>query len=182
MEKSAVLSKITFVLLIMLSAGCTDKEGIDCTPPPDLPIDTFELEGRSTETYQSRIDFSLDHDKISKITFKFIIDDDDPNTNSDVVDHIVIAEHDTEGPVLYNYSNVTGGGTTPFEISVTMKFINNTLIDDEWQLYFYVNLTDSDDLWPGPLIFYGTRDTGYTYRIEAEYEYYPEDPFKNDDD
>jgi hypothetical protein len=129
------------------------------------------MEGRSTEPYQSRIDFGLDHDNITEITFKFTVEDDDAGTNPDMVDHIDIAEHDTDGPILYNYFYTTGGGKTPFEISVTMQYRNNTLIDDEWQLYFYVNLTDSDDKWPGPLIFRGVRDTGFSYKIEAEYTY-----------
>jgi len=175
-----IFGLIPFIIALTMLTGCLSKENSRDEAPLKKLFGGDVVEGSFDSGDQQRVDFNLTHDNITDITFRIFVEDDDPNTEPDTVTRIEVAEHDTDGEEFIDYHFILDTPTsTPYEATYSFNFTNGILIDDEWQMYFYIDLGDGEDTWPGPIIYRGVRDTGFSYRVEIEYTYYPVSPYPN---
>jgi hypothetical protein len=76
-----------------------------------------------------------------------------------------------------NATQVNGGNAAPgsdFTTTVTKEWQNGVYLSSEWELHLPVTIDAGDDQWPGPFIWRGIPDRGFSYTLDITYEYHDE--------
>jgi hypothetical protein len=119
---------------------------------------------------------TLDYERVIKIQINITIADGDPDTNPDTVGNMELRETATEGEP--NATTINGGNASPgadFETSVVIEWQNGEYLNSRWEIFIPVTIDSGGDQWPGPVIWRGIPDRGFTYALDITYEYH-EDP------
>jgi hypothetical protein len=112
-------------------------------------------------------DISLGQGDIIEISFDISVEDGDADTDSDQVTEITISEM-KEGS---SYNMTSKGGSTPYKGNLTIKWDEDTKMSGEWKVSITVECNPGPDQWPGPLIWSGVPDRGFSYTIDVTYKY-----------
>lgn len=156
-------------------AGCLgggdDDSGSDDTQYIEAKGSTGaegEVEGMAQaqpETVSTTVDLPLPMGNITKATFTISVEDGDPNTNPDQVSGSLDSTGDGD------YNETLQSGNTPYQTTVEMRAPEGFNLPQGWRITIQVVLQSSNDQWPGPMIWRGYADTGFSYNVSVEYTY-----------
>lgn len=178
--------KLQWLLPVALIAavafsGCLGGGGSNGNGDPEYEVgqDGLQLTGTQTGLAQAtpveinvNVPIQLDMDMIIKIQINITVEDGDADTNADTVGMMELTEVVTEGEG--NVTTITGG-TTPFAPPpVVMEWQNGEYLGSQWSLFIPVTIEAGDDTWPGPFIWSGIPDRGFSYTLDITYEYHME--------
>ena len=179
MNKKITAIMLALVTVAIVSAGCLgggssaakgekqteknlvpkqEKVTFEDVVPADATIEDV--------TVTKKIPVSLNGSVVTAITFKVNVEDaageyDDSNTNPDDVTGKITGAN--------GESQQLSGGSTPYSDTKTFNAGEGNSLSTSWEVTLTVTCKASDDTWPGPLIWRGYPDHGFTYKIVVEY-------------
>jgi hypothetical protein len=147
-----------------------EDEDEDEPPQGDEGEGTIEEEGTvetlaqaSSETVTEEVDVNIPENKITSIEFVVRVHDGDVQTNADEVSGSI----DISGMYLENLPR----GQTPYKKTVNIEPSEGKYLPPLWTVTLEVECCASDDQWPGPMVWRGTPDHGFSYEITVTYRY-----------
>lgn len=169
------------VALLTLLAGClgSDDEGGGTEEPVEMS-GMLNQTGTQTglaqiepELIEATIPITLDFEMVTGITINISVEDNDDGTDPDQVQEITLTEEDG------NTTGSANGGAarpgTPFTTSLSVEWDGKNYMGGRWNLVIPVSIVAGPDQWPGPLIWNGVPDRGFSYEIEIAYHYHQEE-------
>ena len=166
-----VLLMVTIVILTVF-AGCLGggEEGGTRSPEMVTAKGTTGAEGQVEllaqnlpESATETVTIPIPEGNITGINFIISVEDGDDGTNPDEV------SGDLEGAGGYN--NTLPSGQTPYRATVDLKAKEGQELPSSWTLTLNVVCHASDDTWPGPQLWLGTPDNGFSYNVTVNYKY-----------
>jgi hypothetical protein len=162
---------VALLIAVMLS-GCLGGDDKKDPRPPEVMGGSQQASGSGSglaqitpEVITSSLDVNLDQTDLISITVNVTVEDGDADTNPDSVQEASFA---SEG----NLSATGGGGTTPAAFQLKIEWDGTTYLPSSWTFTISVSCVASDDQWPGPLIWRGIPDRGFSYDLDITYEYH----------
>ncbi|MGA1819744.1 MAG: hypothetical protein ACMUHU_01915 [Thermoplasmatota archaeon] len=170
------LAPIILVAAVAFS-GCLGGESKgESEPDYIVQTDGMELAGSQTGLAQATptevfivVPIQLDFETVIKLQVNISVEDNDEGTNPDQVGAMELREVVTEGEA--NSTNVNGGNT-PVTQQIVVEWKSPEYLSSNWELYIPVTLNGGEDTWPGPFIWRGVPDRGFSYSLEITYEYH----------
>jgi len=169
--KTYVLIAAALLVAVLLS-GCLGGDDKKEDKPPEVMGGSQQVSGSGSglaqataEVITSTLDVNIDQTDVISITVNVTVDDGDANTNPDTVQD---ASFSSEG----NMSATGRGGTTPSSFQLKIEWDGTNYLPSSWTFTISVSCEASDDQWPGPLIWTGTPDRGFSYDLDITYEYH----------
>lgn len=183
--KKIVALAITAALLVLASAAFLMQKEIPAVvpPPPNdrIPFHgsfnmTGGLDAEATtedETVNLTLPVSIPQENLTAVEFSIKITDGDDNTNPDEVKKLVVLNQEMEADL--------SPGVSPYTISSNHAVSeeqsqNNDFLLSAWEIQMTVLCRASDDQWPGPLIWRGYPDYGFSYEVVVSYTYLASQP------
>ena len=169
--RTKVLIAVALLIAVLVSGclGGDDKKGNE---PPEVRGGSQQVSGSGSglaqidpEIITSNLDIIIDQTDLISITVNVTVEDADADTNPDSVQE---ASFSSEG----NLSATGGGGTTPSAFQLTIEWDGTNYLPSSWTFTITVSCVASDDQWPGPLIWRGIPDRGFTYDLDITFEYH----------
>ncbi len=117
----------------------------------------------SPETVTETVELHIPEDKITGVDFVIKVEDGDEETNPDEVSGSI----DSAG----SYTETLQQGKTPYTSTVNIKPLEGLFLPATWTITLEVVCHASDDQWPGPFMWIGTPDHGFSYNVSAKYSY-----------
>ncbi len=180
---NTLTNNLFVVILLLTSSGClsssrssTEKVEHTTSWAEDELSGFYENPSSSAnDNLIAMLGIVLDHSNITQIIIEFAIEDGDSNTNDDELIEVKIQNKDYELFLLCE-ALYTERSTMPCNGQISMNGPDSNLTESQFldrQLDLIVTWSqkDSDDQWPGPLIWRGVRDTGFSYDFQIRYEY-----------
>ena len=171
----------SLIVLGILTLGCIDLDGgeedgegfqlvwDEYTENGSFDFIARERSRTVTDSYQ----IYLDHGNITQIVFTYSFEDGDPGTEVDYLTWISITNVNEGGDAdeyILKYDEQEGG-SMPYSGEFKMNASENAYLSHAFLIVVTVELYPGEDEWPGPLIWRGVSDTGFTYSFKMEYEY-----------
>ncbi|MFO8050819.1 MAG: hypothetical protein R6V01_03880 [Thermoplasmatota archaeon] len=166
------LIPVTIMVLASGLAGCLggDSDG-ESEPEYEVKNTGMQLTGNEQGLAQaqpvqleSEVDISLEFDNIIKLTVNVTVEDGDIDTQPDEVGEIVLSNG--------NISESVNGGNTPVDQQLVVEWDEENYLGMDWTLTLPVTIKGGEDQWPGPFIWRGVPDNGYTYTLDITYEFH----------
>ncbi|UCE36903.1 MAG: hypothetical protein JSW00_15580 [Thermoplasmata archaeon] len=117
----------------------------------------------SPETVTETLELHIPEDKITGVDFVIRVEDGDEETNPDEVSGSIDS---TDG-----YTEPLPKGQTPYSKTIAIKPPKGQYLPEDWIITLEVVCHASDDQWPGPLMWVGSPDNGFSYNVSATYKY-----------
>jgi len=173
------MAPIVLVVIAVAFSGCLGGESKGEKEPNYVVMtDSMDLAGTQTGLAQATpsdvfvsVPIQLDFETVIKIQVNITVDDNDANTKPDQVGTIELREVVTEGEPN---ATTTNGGNTPLTQQIVVEWNSPEYLSSNWELYIPVTLNGGDDTWPGPFIWRGVPDRGFSYSLQITYEYHAE--------
>ncbi len=169
--KAYVLIAAALLIAVLLS-GCLGGDDKKEDKAPVIIGGSQQVSGSGSglaqatpEVITSTLDIIIDQTDVISITVNVTVDDGDADTNPDTVQD---ASFSSEG----NLSATGGGGTTPASFQLKIEWDGTNYLPSSWTFTITVSCVASDDQWPGPLIWRGIPDRGFSYNLDITYEYH----------
>lgn len=144
----------------------------------DEPVEYVELRGTTgaegnvetlaqdqPETVTETVDVSIPESNITGINFVIKVEDGDGGTNPDEVSGSL----DSTGGGDYN--ETLPKGSTPYSKTIDIKATEDHSLPSSWTLSITVVCHASNDRWPGPGLWIGTPDNGFSYNVTVTFKY-----------
>lgn len=169
---------IPVALMVMASAfaGCLGG-GSDggSAPEYDVKMDEMHLTGGQPGLAQAQpvdlnlvVPIGLDFDNVIKITINITVEDGDEGTEPDQVGEMILTQTGDES----NNSVTVNGGNTPVIQQMVLEWDGVEYLGTEWVLDLSVTINGGQDQWPGPFIWRGIPDQGFTYILDVSYDFH----------
>ncbi|UCE39442.1 MAG: hypothetical protein JSW00_09530 [Thermoplasmata archaeon] len=168
---------IAFVLaLTILMAGCLggdeDKKdkAVEYTTAKGTTGAEGDVEADVTgppQEFTETVDIPIGLENLTAITFQISVEDgqgenSDASTNPDEVSGSL----DSSG-----FNETLPEGKTPYQATINVKAPEGENLPSGWTLTLTVVCHPGNDRWPGPGIWYGVPDNGFSYNVTVEYTY-----------
>lgn len=127
-----------------------NEQGLAQASPVQLPTQT---------------QFNLEFDNVIKLTVNITVEDGDLDTDPDQVGEITLDGGE-------NNTATVPGGNTPVTQSITIEAEEGSYLSMNWTVSFIVTINGSPDQWPGPIIWRGIPDRGYSYVMDISYDFH----------
>ncbi len=169
-------------ITVMYALNVTVPDDID--EPPEtrfvLMHDAFDITGSAEaeamsehETVDVTVPISIPSQNITAVEIVVKITDGDENTNPDEVASVIVLNEEIEDRLA--------PGSAPY--SATSRYSvkeeenqQGIFLEDAWEVKMTVVCKASDDQWPGPYIWRGYPDYGFSYEILVTYWYLTPEP------
>lgn len=169
--RTKVLIAAALLFAVMLS-GCLGGDDKKDPGPPEVRGGSQQVSGSGSglaqinpEVITSTLDITIDQTDLISITVNVTVEDGDPDTNADTVEEASLSSEE-------NISATGGGGTTPASFQLKLEWDGSNYLPSGWTFTMSVSCVASDDQWPGPFIWRGIPDRGFTYNLDITYEYH----------
>lgn len=175
-KRTGIAAALSVIMLVLVSGclgggGGEEKDEIPSTYPGE-----FETEGSVLLTAQAQpvtrteeVHFDIVETDIMDITITVSVEDGDERTNPDTVDSVRVWRETGGEP---EEVKEMAGGSTPYENSVSFTMTGNENMTNWWIVELTVTCHAGEDTWPGPIIWRGVPDTGFSYHIHASFNVY----------
>jgi hypothetical protein len=140
---------------LMEASGTTGSEG---------SVET--LAQASPETASETVEIIIPDGNVTSVAISIKVSDDDDGTNPDQVSGTV----EGSGGVG-NYNATLPNGPTPYTATVNFKAGEEQSLPNNWIISLSVECHASQDNWPGPIMWVGTADNGFSYNVTFTYKY-----------
>ena len=167
---------IAIILTVgVLFAGCLGGGGDGGEKEPVEKTETLQFSGSQdvlaqatpVETSASAT-ISLNFENVIELTINITVDDGDADTETDIVGKVILNETGAGS----NYTSSVNGGNTPMTKQITIKWDGTKYMGTNWLLFIPVTCNAGPDTWPGPLIWRGVPDYGFSYSLDVTYVYH----------
>jgi len=168
-----------FLAAAVFLAGCLGGGGEDEKEPEyetfsdgmtqtGSEVGLAQIEAVELETV---VGISLSFERVIKLQINISVVDGDPDTEADTVGTMTLRPIGGEGEGI-----PVNGGSTPLTQSVTVEWNpdGGEYLNTTWELVIPVSIKAGPDQWPGPLIWRGIPDRGFSWTAEISYLYHEE--------
>ncbi len=166
-----------FLASAVIFAGCLGGGGEGEKEPEYVTFsDGMQLTGSEVGLAQIEpvdleavVGISLSFDRVIKMQINISVEDGDPDTQVDTVGSMTLRPAEGEGEAI-----TINGGNTPLTQTVTIEWKPDTgeYINSTWELVIPVSIKAGEDQWPGPLIWRGIPDRGFSWTVDVNYDYH----------
>ncbi|MBN1389291.1 MAG: hypothetical protein JXA22_01470 [Candidatus Thermoplasmatota archaeon] len=174
--KLQMLVPIVLLAAVAFSGCLGGGDGGDDQPEYTVMSDTMDLSGTQTGLAQATpvdifavVPVLLEYDTVIKMQVNISVLDNDVDTEADSVGTIELNEVVTEGE---GNSTTINGGNTPVTQQLVVEWQNGEYLSSSWEIYIPVTMNAGADQWPGPFIWSGVPDRGFSYSIQITIEYH----------
>ncbi|MCD6461419.1 MAG: hypothetical protein J7L61_01595 [Thermoplasmata archaeon] len=170
----------SLIVLAVVSAGCVGG-GEKAAPKAPQMVENNGTTGTDGEKVidggiedapvTEKVSLTIPAVNVTKISMVITVNDgnsksSDENTNPDDVTGNVEG-----GGGGANVTKTLPGGSTPYKTTVDISAPEGETLPSSWTITLNVVCKPSDDQWPGPLIWRGYTDHGFSYSINVTYTY-----------
>ncbi|MCD6461159.1 MAG: hypothetical protein J7L61_00240 [Thermoplasmata archaeon] len=182
MKKHITLILALLVVGTVVTAGCVgggDKSGTVSSAKMEEMTGTTGVEGEKAGEASiepvpvtEKVSIVIPATNVTSITFTISVSDDigeyEDSQSTDPDDVSGSLEGETGGG---NQTTNIPAGTTPYQQKVSIRAPEGETLPSSWTLTLNVVLKAGQDEWPGPMIWYGVPDHGFSYNVTVEYTY-----------
>lgn len=172
--------KIVIALLLVgtvLMAGClggddenSNSDGIQYIEAKGSAGTEGDVEANaqaSPESVTKTVDLPIPSDNITKVSFVITVEDGESDSQTEPDEVSGSLDGSGEG----GYNETLQQGNTPYRTTVEIKAPEGLSLPSGWTITLDVVCHSSNDQWPGPMIWRGYADNGFSYNVSVEYTY-----------
>jgi hypothetical protein len=170
------------VAVLVLLAGCLGSDDGSGGGGDEPVIGNGELSQAGTHTGLAQISpvetevtvpITLDYDTVIGIMVNITIVDGDDGTDPDQVGTITLSE--VEGTATGTANGGTASPGSEFVTSILVEWNETGYMSGRWDLHIPVSIVAGPDTWPGPFLWTGVPDNGFSYDLVITYRYHEEE-------
>jgi hypothetical protein len=170
--KKMKIGLVIILALTIMTAGCLGGGEDDGGEPPEMveAKGTTGTEGvvetlaqAQPEPASETVELTIHEGNLTSIDFTIKVEDGDDGTNADEVSGSL----DSPG----GFNETLAQGQTPYTKIINIKAGEDQTLPNQWTISLDVVCHASDDTWPGPIMWFGTPDNGFSYNVSVTYKY-----------